>query len=106
MPFTEMPGLVSGVSKGLGDGFFLKTEGVSVILDSRAIIGAPCQDGGSTRRAVGCSGIETIEAKAVRSHLVEVGCENVRVVVVARLTPALIVGHHEDNVRLFSGDCH
>ena len=53
--------------------------------------------------ATGVGGIETIEAKAVGGHGIEVGGLDFFEAVIASVAPALVVGHAEDNVRRSGG---
>ena len=47
------------------------------------------------------SRVETVELDARRRHVVTVWCLEFRGAVVARVTPALVVGHAEDDVGAF-----
>ena len=67
----------------------------------------PSQYGSSSGGANGGGGVKAIEANPRLCHSIEIGCFpfQVRVIHVADLTPALIVGHDEDDVRAGSFSC-
>ena len=54
-------------------------------------------------RAGGVGGVETVHSQSCGSHLVEDGCLQVRVAVVGRLVPAVVVTHEKDDVGWFGG---
>lgn len=106
MPFPEMRGRVAGLQECLGNGFFLFAKRVAMIENSGSIVAAAGQHCCSGRGTVGGAGVESIEPQSVGSHGIEVRGLQVGVLVVARLSPALIIGHDEDDVRSLIGGGH
>ena len=103
MPFAKVGGGVAGLFDGLGDGHFLFPEGHSRPEATHSIRMTAGHNAGAGWRAAGVGGIETIEAKAVGGHGIEVGGLDFFESVIASVAPALVVGHAEDNVRRSGG---
>ncbi len=61
------------------------------------------ENGGAGGGAVGGGRVEAVEAQTGSGHLVEDGCFEIRMSVIAGLAPALVVGHDEDDVGALRG---
>jgi len=99
VPFAEVAGHVARLPQGLGDGLLLKSQRVAVAEHTAAIVGAPGEHRCPRRRTDRPADVEPIEAKPVGRHGVEVRRSQRRVIAIAGLAPAHVVGHDEDDVR-------
>ena len=102
VPFSKVTGGVSCLFEGCREGFFLPSQGVSVVEDGGAIVAPAGENRGAGGRAI-WRGVESVEAEAIFGHRVEVGSLENRVTVVAGFAPTLIVSHDEDDVGAFGG---
>ena len=101
VPFSKVSGGVAVVSEGLGDGSFLETQRVAVIKNAGAVVASAGENGGASRGTVGGAGVKEIEAQAVGRHSVQIRSFEVGMILVAGLSPALIIRHNENDMRTF-----
>lgn len=76
---------------------------MAVAGDAAAVIGATGEDGSAGGRADGSAGVEAVEAQAVRGHGIEVRSFEDGVTVVTGFSPALVIGHDEDDIGALRG---
>jgi len=100
VPLSKMPRRVTGIGESLGNRFFLETKSVTMTLNSSSPIRSPSQNRSASRRANRRSGIKPIKPKPTRCHRIKIRRFQNRVVVVTRLPPALVVRHHQNDIRL------
>ncbi len=101
VPFAEMPGRIVGLVQRFGERHFLRTNRIAPLEHAHAI-GMPAgHNAGPGRRTNRRRGVEAIESQTGRGRLVEVGRFEHRMTVVGHVAPALIVGHHQHDVRAF-----
>ena len=98
MPFAEMAGHVARRLQRLGDRLLLQPQRVAVAEHARAIVRAAGQHAGPRRRTDRAAGVEPLEAQPVGRHRVEVRRLEHRMIAIAGLPPAHVVGHDEDDV--------
>ncbi|MGC3972177.1 MAG: hypothetical protein QM775_34000 [Pirellulales bacterium] len=70
------------------------------------IVGSAGQHARSRRRADRTAGVEPVETQSGFRHCVEIRSFQHRVIAIAGLSPAHVVGHDENDVRTVSGRCH
>lgn len=104
VPFAEVSGCVACLFQRLGEGDFFGFKMADVGGVNAVTIG---MSSGETAAAGGTTnwrgGVPAVETKPFGRHLVEVGCANKRMPLVACIAPSVVVGHAEDNVGLFGG---
>ena len=74
MPFSEVSGRVTGFFESLRESPFLLPQSISVIEDSRAVMGSAREYGCSCGRADRATRIKSVQTEAVVSHFVQVRC--------------------------------
>ena len=101
MPFAKMRGGVAVVPKGLGGGFFLETQRIAVVKNAGAVVASAGENGGPSGRTIGSAGVKVSEPQAIGRHSVKVRGFEMRMVLIADLSPALVIRHNENNMRRF-----
>ena len=82
-----------------GNGLLLSPQSVPVAVHTCSHVRSTGQHAGASWRANRRSSIESIEPQASCGHRVQMRSLQDRVIVVSRLPPALVVCHHEHNIR-------
>ena len=95
-----MPGGVAGILHRLAKRLFLMPQRVSVVEHAGAVVGASGQNRGASGRTHRPAGIKSLEPQSIGSHRIKVRRFECGMISVTGLPPALIVRHHEHNVRL------
>ena len=103
VPFAEVAGGIARLFKGGCESLFWEPEGVAVAGDAAAVIGATGEDGSAGGRADGSAGVEAVEAQAIGGHGIEVRSFEDGVTVVTGFSPALVIGHDEDDIGALRG---
>ena len=68
VPLAEVAGGIACLLHGLGNGLLLVAQGVTMIENTRTVVGTPSQYCGPGRRADGTTRIEAIEPQAIGCH--------------------------------------
>ena len=105
MPLSEMASGVARMFHRLRQRLLLMTQRATVRIDARAVVRPAGQHASAGRRADRPTRVEAVESQSVGGHGVEVGGLQQRVVVVTGLAPALVIRHHEDDVRFLACRC-
>jgi hypothetical protein len=104
MPFTKHPGLVSCIFKILGHQYLVQWEKVAGAIGRSN----PGFLGDSARHQSGPGGstewihMKICEPNTLLVHPVEVGCPYDGVPMATKVGPALIIGHHNDDIQFVS----
>ena len=101
VPLAEMTGGVSGFLHDVGDANLFRSDGKARSKGSVSVGMTSGYDTAARRRADRGSGVEPIHTKTGCGHLVEYGCVQIRMTVIGRLVPAVVIAHEEDNIRAF-----
>ena len=99
VPLAKMRRRVAGFFERLGDGDLLRPQRVAPREAAEAVRVAPGHHAAACRRTDGRRRVEPIEPQAGSRHLIHHRRLEDRMSVVAGVTPALIVGHAENEVR-------
>ncbi len=99
MPLAEMACGVAGFAQQMRDGDLLRAHGPVGGERAVAIRMAPRQHTAAGGRARRVRRVKTIQPQSVGGHLVEDRRLQMRVSVIARLLPAMVVAHQQDDVR-------
>ena len=98
VPFPEMAGGVSSALHGASERLFLTAQGEAVIEHARAIVRSAGQHRCPCGRANWPTSIKAIKPQPRLGHGIKVRRLEQGMIVVPGLSPALIIGHHEDHV--------
>src|SRR5262245_33236910 len=105
MPFAEMCTPVARIAKSMREGDLFRAERPSRRKGAIAIGMASGKKTAASGRAARMCRIEAVKPQARSRHLVERGRLDVRMAVITRFLPAMIVPHHQHDVgRLGEGD--
>ena len=99
VPLAKMRRRVAGFFERLGDGDLLRPQRVAPREAAEAVRVAPGHHAPACRRTNRCRRVEAIESQTGSRHLIHHRRLEHRMPVVAGVTPALVVGHAENEVR-------
>ena len=102
VPFPEMAGGVSSALHGASERLFLTPQGEAVIEHTRAIVRPAGEHRRPCGRANRPTSIKAIKPQSRLGHGIKVRRLEHGMIVVPGLSPALIIGHHEDHVGAIS----
>ena len=89
----------AGRLEGLGYGDFLRPKCVTPLEASEAVRVPACHYTAASWRTNRMSGVESVETQSTGRHCIEVWRLEDRVSVIRHITPALVIGHTENNIR-------
>ena len=98
MPFPEMSGCVSSLLHCLWESLLLLPQAIPMVKHTCPVMSASSENRGPCRGTHGPSRIKAIEAEPLGSHVVQVGCLEDRVLVIASLAPSLVIGHYQNEI--------
>ncbi len=98
MPFAKMTALITRLAEDLSAGDFLRTKGPAGSEGAHAVRVPASQEAGPGGGAARMRGVETVQPQAGGGHLVEDRSTDVRMAVVTRLLPAVVIAHHQDDI--------
>ena len=97
MPFPKMSGCITGIFEKMSDCSFLGPNRIARSKDSITIGVTPGQHTSAGRRTTRLS-IKIIETQTRKCHLVQIGCLNIRMMVIPNFLPTMIIPHQENNI--------
>jgi hypothetical protein len=98
VPLAEMRALIARFAQQMRHGDFLRAKRPARREGAHAVRMPSREETRPRRRAARMRRVEILQPQPLRRHLIECGRLHMRMPVVARLLPAMVIAHHENDV--------